>query len=143
MLLILKRVMLTENSTIGELYIGGELECYTLELPTKDGLPGSAIPPGVFPVTLSPSPKFEVSSDPWVEIYAKSIPHINNIPMRSNILIHWGNRPDDTDGCVLVGKMMNTDFIGMSRPAFADLHAKILQDIELGNAVALDVRAAL
>lgn len=141
MLIVLERKEFTEESTIGELLINGERECYTLELPMKDGLPGSAIPPGVYSVTLGPSPKFQVSNDPWVKKYADQIPHINNIPNRTTILIHWGNKPDDTDGCILVGQLHSgTDFIGASRPAFSALHAKMLQAIELGNTIKLDVR---
>jgi hypothetical protein len=143
MLLVLQRKVMTPASTIGEITIDGNHECYSLELPVKDGLPGSAIPPGIFPVTLSPSPKFQLSNDPWVMKYADFIPHINNIPNRSTILIHHGNGPHDTDGCILVGQTIGEDFIGASRAAFSALHAKLTQAIGLGQTIELDVRLTL
>src|SRR5690348_18052311 len=86
MKLILQRLITTDNSTTGQLSVDGETECFTLELPHKDGLPGSAIPAGTYQVVLAPSPKFLQSRDPWVKKYAGKIPHIQNIPNRSNIL---------------------------------------------------------
>jgi hypothetical protein len=105
--------------------VADDLTLRTLELPLGDGLPGSAIPPGTYPVVLAPSAKFEMVQDSWVQGYATSIPHIINIPNRTNILIHWGNYVQDTDGCVLVGMIAEPDFIGRSRDAFAALHAKL------------------
>src|SRR5260370_38332445 len=98
---------------------------YALELPYIDGLSGSAIPAGRFPIELQPSPKFETSQDPWVKKYAGAMPHINSIPSRSLIMIHWGNDSHNTDGCVLVGKTQGIDFIGHSREAFAELYSVI------------------
>jgi len=106
--------------------VADDLTLRTLELPVRDGLPGSAIPPGTYPVVLAPSPKFEAVRDSWVQEYATTIPHIINIPMRTNILIHWGNYVADTDGCVLVGMVQEPDFIGRSRDAFTALHAKLV-----------------
>ena len=126
MRIVLQRKELTPTSTIGEMTINGVHECYTLELPVVDGLPGSAIPPGLYSVTVSESPKFMKSTDPWVEVMADRIPHLNGIPGRSNILIHWGNRDTDTDGCILVGQTYGEDFIGASRAAFGSLQPKII-----------------
>jgi hypothetical protein len=125
MRLVLQRQYLTEISTIGEIRINGNHECYTLELPIIDGLPGSAIPSGIFSVKVYPSPKFQMSMDPWIEIYARTIPHIMGIPHRSLILIHWGNTAKDTDGCILVGRTRGENYVGASRAAFGALHAKI------------------
>lgn len=43
--LTLTRINLDATCTEGELSINGEFQCYTLELPVRDGLPGSAILP--------------------------------------------------------------------------------------------------
>jgi hypothetical protein len=90
-------------------------------LPVKDGLPGSAIPEGTYPVVLAPSPKFMRSNDPWVLKFAQLMPHIIRIPDRTLIMLHWGNTAEDTDGCVLVGMAMETNFIRNSREAFEKL----------------------
>lgn len=124
--LFLERKTLTENSTIGELAIDGHVECYTLELPVKDGKPGSAIPDGRYPVVLDPSPRFMAADDLWVSAFAAQMPHIIQIPDRSLIMFHWGNKAEDTDGCVLVGQTFGVDFIGNSRAAFEDLMERIV-----------------
>jgi Family of unknown function (DUF5675) len=129
MLLTLLRTELNAEDTIGELSIDdGPRFCYTLELPSRDGLPGSAIPPGVYPVVLVPSPKFLGATDPWILRYASQMPRLIRIPDRSNILIHWGNEPQNTEGCILVGlEHPSQDFIGSSRAAFEQLFAIIEQ----------------
>jgi hypothetical protein len=45
----------------------------------------------------------------------------NEVPQSRAILIHAGNYPRDTDGCLLVGKTRTVDMIGMSRPAVSEL----------------------
>lgn len=125
MKLTLCRTTLSPESTIGTLYVDGFRFCYTLELPVIDGLPGSAIPEGTYPVVLAPSPKFMASIDMWVLKFAQLIPHVIQIPDRTDILIHWGNLAQDTHGCILVGTDLGTNFIGNSRLAFEKLWGKI------------------
>lgn len=125
MKLVLCRTTLTPDSTIGQLYIDGVRFCYTLELPVIDGLPGSAIPEGTYPIVLTPSQKFMASVDQWVLKFAQLIPHVIQIPDRTDILIHWGNTAADTKGCILVGTSPGTNYIGNSRLAFEKLWNKI------------------
>jgi hypothetical protein len=122
MLLTLTRNLFTDQSTEGKLTFDSDpTEMFTLELPNKDGLPGSCIPAGNYPVVLAPSPKFLGSTDPWILRYASLMPHIIQIPERTLIMMHFGNDAHDTDGCVLVGFQEKQDFIGSSRVAFAKL----------------------
>lgn len=120
----LLRLYFTERSTCGELLAANSTQrlAYTLELPTKDGLPGSAIPRGTYGIELMPSPKFMASSDPWVQQYAERMPHLMDIPGRSLIMIHWGNFPEETEGCILVGDLHDLDQVGESRQAFERLY---------------------
>ena len=110
------------KSTQGQLLVDGAPQCYTLELPYTDGKPGSAIPEGTYPVTVYPSPKF-----------GRLMPLIIGIPGRSQIELHWGNTPADTDGCVLLGKTTSADFIGESREAFDEFWAKVQGALEAGG----------
>jgi uncharacterized protein DUF5675 len=123
--LTLQRDTFTDQSTMGEMLVDGQDECYTLELPKKDGLPGSCIPAGKYSVVLGRSPEFEASTDPWVLQYASAMPHIIDIPGRSLIMIHWLNDAQETRGCVGVGQTRSDNFIGNSRAAFAALYPKI------------------
>jgi hypothetical protein len=109
--LLLNRIWLTDQSTCGELFIDGVEECNTLELPVKDGLPGSAIPPGRYQVIIAYSPRFE-----------RNMPLLVDVPKRSAIEIHMGDWPHNTEGCILTGKYIPTkpDQLtpGSSTPAF-------------------------
>lgn len=125
--LTLNRNSFDTNSTQGSLAIDGSFQCYTLELPNVDGNPGSCIPQGRYKVVLAPSPKFMAKgeSDSWVQEYANQMPHLEGIPGRSLIMIHWGNDPRDTEGCILVGQNQSVDEVENSRAAFSDLWSKI------------------
>lgn len=125
MILTLKSTKYDNHATEGSLYVDDTFQCYTLELPYSNGLPGGAISAGSYNVELCPSPKFMSSKDPWVMQYAKAMPRLMSVPNRSGILIHWGNDAADTEGCILVGQLQGVDFIGSSRAAFADLYTKI------------------
>jgi hypothetical protein len=139
--LILRRSNLNATCTEGDLYLPGSSTnlCYTLELPVKDGLPGSAIPPGTYPIAMMPSPKFLSSEDPWVKTYAQNIPHVLDIPNRSNILIHWGNDVADTEGCILVGSGKGTDYVTGSRVAFAALWQQLIAAKNASEAISITV----
>jgi hypothetical protein len=139
MKLALQRLVITPRSTCGNLFVNDALECWTLELPIVDGLPGSAIPAGTYPIVLAPSPKFLAVHDSWVQQYASAMPHIQPIPNRSLIMIHWGNYPSNTDGCVLVGKSHQIDSIGESRQAFSELYPLIVAAIKSGEGVTIEV----
>jgi hypothetical protein len=102
------RLTFTPRSTGGTLSVDGSPFCSTLELPVRDGLPGSAIPVGTYPVSIYPSPHF-----------GRLMPLILGISNRSEIEIHYGNFPSETRGCVLVGEPSEIpDFIANSRETF-------------------------
>jgi hypothetical protein len=134
--MILQRQPQDPHSTPGLLADdNGTFLCRTLELPVRDGLPGSAIPAGKYPVVLAPSPKFMKSPDAWVQLYASQMPHVVDIPNRSLIMVHFGNFPKDTDGCILVGGNTShiEDAVSNSRAAFAALYIKIQAWIKGGG----------
>jgi hypothetical protein len=116
MLLQLTRKWFSDNSTIGELRVNGEFECYTLEDPEREEkIPGeTAIPGGKYEVIINHSQRFN-----------KDLPLLLNVPQFEGIRIHVGNYPKDTDGCILVGQTRDTDFIGNSRVAFNELFEKL------------------
>lgn len=133
MRLTLTRTDFNSDCVIGTL-AGLPTSIFTLELPSINGLPGSAIPPGIYPIVLAPSPKFMASQDPWILRHASKMPHIIRIPMRTEIMLHWGNHPSDTDGCVLVGMdELGPNLIGQSRMAFELLMSTIETPAEAGD----------
>lgn len=138
----LTRTLMADYWTGGWISVDGIRMCVSLELPVRDGLPGSAIPEGIYPINLRPSPKFlALSIDPkltmrdrgYWERYAGAMPHIDGIDKRSDIMLHPGNTPEDTDGCVLVGQQMQTAYITNSRLAFSVLYANIVSGVKLSG----------
>jgi hypothetical protein len=62
-----------------------------------------------------------------------------NVPGFSGVRIHAGNSPEDTEGCILVGRTVETDWIGESRVAFNRLYFKIADAIARGEEVWLEI----
>lgn len=121
LILAIVRKFFTDKSTIGELYVGLEKVCYSLEdTVRKDGIKvygKSAIPAGRYEIVLNYSNRFQ-----------KFLPLLLNVENFEGVRIHPGNRPEDTEGCILVGKTHNVDqpdYIFESRAAFTDLMARI------------------
>lgn len=118
MKLELKRIDKQEGCTIGELYVDGEFECYTLEDTVRaDGVKiagRTAIPEGVYPIVISFSNRFQ-----------KLLPLLLHVPNYEGVRIHTGNTAADTEGCILVGRKRLVNSIGESRLAFNALFQKI------------------
>lgn len=99
MKLQLKRRYKGPDYTIGSLYVNGVYLCDTLEdkvrdIPREGKIPGkTAIPAGEYKVILSYSPRFK-----------RELPRLVNVPYFDGILIHRGNTPNHTEGCILVGE---------------------------------------
>ncbi len=123
--LILKRTVFTEDSTIGHLYLpGGVFECFTLEDTVRDHkVPGqTAIPSGRYEVLIT-----------WSNRFKKPMPLLVNVPFYKGIRIHSGNTKDNTEGCILVGRTQEKDFIGESRLAFESLFPKLKDLCDTGK----------
>ena len=116
MKLLLKRLHKTENSTIGELYIDGVFECYTLEDKERNvKIKGeTAIPKGTYKVGISMSTRFK-----------RLLPILFSVPNFEGVRIHSGNSKSDTEGCILVGTSRSIDKISNSRVAFNKLFPKL------------------
>ena len=116
MKLLLKRLHRTDVSTIGELYVDGVFECYTLEDVEREVKIKSetAIPKGTYKIIVTMSNRFK-----------RLLPLLINVPDFQGVRIHSGNTNHDTEGCILVGQIRSKDFIGKSRKAFDNLFKKM------------------
>lgn len=106
----LKRVYFSEQSTQGVLFVDSIPVAVTLELPPRNNEKNiSCIPAGDYPVVKYLSEKYG------------STYLVNDVPNRSGIIIHAGNWPSDTHGCILLGSSFNNsstiDMIGGSKIA--------------------------
>ena len=131
MKLDLYRMIETDRSITGRLTLEGQSFCFTLEpsrfRPVHDGHP--CIPCGVFQVKLTKSPHFGYVT-----------PELLDIPGRSNIRIHKGNKPEDSLGCTLVGESHGPapDWIGDSHDAFDQLLALCEAAESRGEAITIE-----
>lgn len=116
MVITIKRLHKTNNSTIGELLIDGKFECFTLEDKERAvKIKGeTAIPKGKYKVIINMSNRFK-----------RLLPLLIDVPNFEGVRIHAGNSNHDTEGCVLVGKTRGQDYVGQSRKAFDSLFKKM------------------
>ena len=117
--LLIIRDTFTKDSTIGKLFLNGELFCETLELPYLDNQRRiSCIPAGQYFVRLR-YPR-ESATRNYLHLL------VQNVPDRDYILFHIGNKPDHSQGCILVGLKRQQDFVNNSKRAMDLLMKKII-----------------
>lgn len=137
--IVLNRKWKKPNYTIGTLNIDGKFFCNTLE-DTDRGLKDSmslneiknikkphitAIPTGTYEVTLNVvSPRFGSKSF-YKEVCNGKVPRLLNVKGFDGVLIHTGNKAEDTDGCILVGQNKAVGQVLNSQNTFRELY-KIL-----------------
>lgn len=137
--IVLNRKWKKSNYTIGVLSIDGKFFCNTLE-DTDRGLKDTmsigeiktikkphitAIPTGTYQVTLNVvSPKFG-SRKFYKEVCNGKVPRLLNVKGFDGVLIHSGNKAEDTDGCILVGRNKVVGQVINSQATFRELY-KIL-----------------
>lgn len=138
MKLVLERKYKSDNYTIGKLHIDGNYFCDTLE--DKDrGLNTSmplaeiqkikvkhktAIPIGTYKIGMNIiSPKYCTS--PLYKNIRGRLPRLLNVPGYEGVLIHIGNTPDDTSGCILVGANKIKGQVINSTDTFNKLYEKL------------------
>lgn len=125
-----KRIARKDGYTIGRLFINNEYFCDTLE-DTDRGLKDTmqvneilakkvkaqtAIPTGKYDVILTFSPRFK-----------RVLPLLLNVPGYQYIRVHNGNRPDSTEGCLLVGENKAKGQVINSRATLEKLMSILLE----------------
>ena len=115
MIITVQRKTLTPQSTRSEVFLDGLFCCYGLEPPTlPPPAKPRAIPAGTYPWYKAQSAHFGCETV-WLQ----------DVPDFEDVEIHFGNAPDDTRGCLLVGSMESANFVGHSREAFAELMQRL------------------
>jgi hypothetical protein len=82
----------------------------------------TAIPTGRYRIVKTMSNRFK-----------RMLPLLENVPGYAGIRIHAGNKAEDTEGCLLPGRIKSLDFVGESRPAFTEVDAWIDSALKKGD----------
>lgn len=140
--LTLIRKYKTDKYTIGKLYIDGEYLCDTMEDRDRGLYQGmnisllnklkvqceTAIPYGRYKINMrTVSPKY--SGKKQYEFCGGKLPRLENVPGYEGILIHIGNYPDDSCGCILPGENKIKGAVVNSTTYFKKLYG-ILKDAD-------------
>jgi len=149
----LERRWRKETYTIGRLYVDGVYFCNTLEdrdrgLKKTDGslfikqrkvYGETAIPTGTYGVTMNvTSPKY--AATPWYwQLCQGKMPRLLNVPGFDGILIHPGNTPLDTLGCILVGKNTKKGQLTESKAVFKALYKEMEKAVKEGEEITIDI----
>lgn len=115
--IVVKRIALKDDYTIGKMYVDGVYLCDTLEDKVrdynKDGDLKDANEQKVYSKTAIPYGRYEIAIDVVSPKYAQRasyiwcggyLPRLLNVPHFDGILIHAGNSAEDSAGCLLVGE---------------------------------------
>ena len=138
--LVLQRYSDDGNSTLGILMLNNKFLCYTLEDEYREvKLKGETrIPAGRYKITLRTEGTFHAKySSRFAKIH-KGMLWIRDVPNFEYILIHCGNKQEDTAGCILVGNtsIANIDgkegFIGESTEAYRRVYPMIANAMAVG-----------
>lgn len=123
-IMTLNRLTFSDHSTIGELVLDNQFQCYTLEdTCRKLKIPHvTAIPAGKYQVVINPSARFK-----------RLMPMLLGVPGFEGVRIHPGNTDANTDGCVLVGRIKGVDRIEESQLAFNKLFGKLEDKLKEGK----------
>ena len=141
----LKRIFKGKDYTIGRLFINDEYFCDTLEDPVrqldsiKDKIKEkTAIPAGKYKVSMSIiSPKYSKrKSYSWC---GGRLPKLIDVPFFEGILIHSGNTPDHTAGCILVGENKIKGQVINSMNTLKNLWIKLNVADEIGEEIWISI----
>ncbi len=133
-----------EDYTDGMLFVDGKFKCYTLE----DGfneykIPNvTRIPDGKYKMTLRTAGGFHGRYKKRYGNAHKGMLWVRDVPNFKYILIHVGNTPKDTAGCLLVGDQPIRDeaFIAGSRKTYEDIYPDIAFALSEGEEVVIEYK---
>ena len=130
----LYRDTFTDKSTGGILLVDSLFESYSLEDADRKLESGgikitgqTCIPRGKYRLELYDSPR-----------HGKETLQLVDVPQFQNVQIHGGNKPEDTEGCILLGSERSEghpDWISQSQHALLALKSRLVRVIKSGRDV--------
>lgn len=121
------RKIYTSKSIIGELSIDGVFFGYMLEDVSRD-LNRNGIFDGteakIHSITAILAGRYQVIINMSTR-FKRLMPLLLNVPHFKGIRIHNGNKPEHTEGCLLVGSTKSADFVGNSVETYNRLMVRL------------------
>ena len=148
----IKRIFKGDKYTIGKLYVNGVYECDTLEdtdrgltedsplseIQSKKVYGETAIPTGTYKIDMNTvSPKFKDRS--WAKFCGGKLPRLIDVKGYEGVVIHVGNKAEDTLGCILVGENKIKGQVINSTATFQELYSVMLKAKLLGEELSLTI----
>jgi len=131
----LHRIYEDELSTLGNLFIDGRFQCYTLEPTAK------RIAPGVYPLTIreEKTPLTIKHREDYRWNFRYHI-EIDGVPERDYIYFHQGNTYENSDGCILLGESQyKKGFVGYSAKATERLYNIVYPILQQGYEIPITI----
>jgi len=118
------RKLYTAKSTISDIFIDNVFFGYGLEPSVMHGTAGvnQAIPEGKYDIEFYDSPKF-----------SSRLLRVMCAEEYGVILLHNGNFPKDTEGCLILGRTYDTDWVGESKVKLEELSVMLDGFKKVGN----------
>ena len=132
------------TTTVGELYIDGAWQCFTLEdTHREEKLQGETrIPAGTYEIELRTVGGFHARYDKFYDFH-RGMLQLRDVPGFEYILIHTGNYHTNTKGCILVGqgraKANGTSMVTQSRAAYQEFYPKVAAALLAGEPVTIEI----
>lgn len=126
-MLVLKRIFQNDKYTIGKLYLNDTYLCDTLEPPKYVNHP--CIDKGAYRIGYQYSNKF-----------GRNMPFLLSVNGRVGIMIHPGNYPKDTQGCILVGRNLQKGSVSNSKKTFDNVNSIIQGVVNLTGSETITVQ---
>ena len=130
MKLVVIRNRSDQYGTFGELYLGDEYLCSTLE-PSKHTQKKGAVPFGIYPLGKRTRGGFYWRyKKRFKDLEHKAMVQVKDVPNFKYILIHCGNKASDSRGCLLVGKRRGNVLVD-STETYKRIYKKLLTAAEI------------
>ena len=153
MKLTLKRIYTCSTYTIGHLYADGEYLCDTLEdcdrgltdkmtveeISKKKVYGQTAIPKGNYEIDMDTASSSFGGKEPYKTLCKGKVPRLKEVKGYSGVLIHVGNYPKDTLGCILVGLNKAKGQVLQSRVTFEKVYKVLAKAHSKGEKITLEI----
>jgi len=139
----LMRLDKNNHSTFGTMHVNGKFECFTLEDTENE--------PKIYGKTRIPAGEYDVllrTTGTMNSVYSKrygdkhhGMLWLQNVENFEWVYIHVGNYDKDTDGCILVGNICDSEngTIGSSRDAYEDLYKKCIEAFDRNEEITIQI----